>query len=111
MQGTVKRGHLMAKTSLGTASTKPSTPVSPIINSKAQRFEGVASQSVTSGTVGTSGWDKIRSWVKAICLACIIACCFVVAVDLMTEALRLPRQRRIRHNNSREGKEATRIVR
>ena len=60
--------------------------MSQIDNSKAQRFEGVASQPVTSGTVGTSGWDKIRSWDKAICLACIIACCFVVGVDLMTKA-------------------------
>ena len=41
---------------------------------------------MTSGTVGTSGWDKIRSWVNAICLACIIAGCFVVGVDLMTKA-------------------------
>jgi hypothetical protein len=61
----------LAKTSLGTASTNPNIPVSQIDNSKAQRFEGVASQSVTFGTVGTTGWDKIRSWVKAICLACI----------------------------------------
>ena len=64
-----------------TASTNRNIPVSQIDNSKAQPFEDVASQSVTSGTVGTSGWDKIRSWVKAICLACIIACCFVVGVD------------------------------
>jgi len=58
--------------------------VSQIDNSKTQRFEGVARWAVTSGTVGTSGWDKIRSWVKASCLACIIACCFVV--DPMTKA-------------------------
>ena len=70
----------------GTTSRNPNFPVSQIDNSKAQRFEGVANQSVTSGTVGTSGWDKIRSWVNAICLACIIAGCFVVGVDLMTKA-------------------------
>jgi hypothetical protein len=68
--------------------------VSQIDNSKAQRFEDVASQSVTSGTVGTSGWDKIRSWVKAICLACIIACCFVVGVDLMTKVTPDPQEHR-----------------
>jgi hypothetical protein len=71
---------------LGTTSRNPNFPVSQIDNSKAQRFEGVANRSVTSGTVGTSGWDKIRSWVNAICLACIIAGCFVVGVDLMTKA-------------------------
>jgi len=68
----------------GTAPLDANVPVSQIDNSKAQRFEGVASQSVTSGTVGTSGWDKIRSWVKATCLACIIAGCFVVGVDAET---------------------------
>ncbi len=47
--------------SLGTASTNPNIPVSQIDNSKAQRFEGVASQSVTFGTVGTTGWDKISA--------------------------------------------------
>src|SRR6266404_8148865 len=41
--------------SLGTASTNPNIPVSQLDNRKAQRFEGVASQSVTSGTVGTLG--------------------------------------------------------
>jgi hypothetical protein len=50
----------LAKTSLGTASTNPNIPVSQIDNSKAQRFEGVASQSVTLGTVGTFGWDTVE---------------------------------------------------
>jgi hypothetical protein len=35
---------------------------------------------VTSGTVGTSRWDK------TFVIGIIIACCFVVGVDLMTKA-------------------------
>jgi hypothetical protein len=54
--------------------------VSKMDKNEPQRFEGVASDPVKSGTVGTSGWDK--TFVTGI----IIVCCFVVGVDLMTRA-------------------------
>ena len=49
---------LAAVTEFGTARSDANVPVSQIDNSKAQQFEGVASVSGSSGSVGTLGSDN-----------------------------------------------------